>query len=776
MTGSGKTGLGCVLLEEAALDGIPALVLDPKGDLTNLLLTFPELRPEDFGPWVNEEDARNRGLSVPDYAAQQAARWRQGLADWDQDGDRIRRLQAAADIAVYTPGSSVGIPLSLLKSFAVPPPEIREDGERLRERVLSTVLGLLGLVGIQADPLKSREVILLSHLVQQAWAQERDLDLGALIQELQQPSVNRIGVLDLESFYPAKDRFDLAVQLNHLLGSPFFASWREGAPLDIGQLLHGRQGRPRLAILSLAHLGEAERMFFVTLLLTELLGWMRTQSGTNSLRALLYMDEIFGYFPPVANPPAKLPLLTLLKQARAFGLGVVLATQNPVDLDYKGLANIGTWFIGRLQTERDQARVLEGLAGAAASHGAASDPARLGQILAGLAPRVFLLHRAQEADNELFQVRWTLSYLRGPLTRAQLKALTEARRTEALSTPAAPAGDGTAVGVGPVPPWVAPPEPAQTTRPILPPEVPQVFAPLRAPLPAGASLVYQPRLLGSALVRFVDPKAKVDVSQEVTVMTEIGEGPIPVDWAAAEELAISARQLETTPAAAEYTACAPAASQVKNYALWAKDFTNWLASERKFTLYRSPALGLTSEPGEAERDFRIRLQQAAREQRDAAAEKLRQKYAPRLATLNERLRRAEAAREREAEQAKRAKFDTVVSLGSTLLGAFLGRKAVSASTVGRAATTMRSAGRAYEQSADVGRAGEGVDAIRQQLEALDAEFRAETEALAAAFDPATAPLETVELRPKRTHIQVRLVALVWLPFSRDRRGVLEAEF
>ena len=768
MTGSGKTGLCFDIIEEAAIDGIPSIVIDPKGDLGNLMLTFPELRPEDFAPWINEDDAQKQGLSVSDFAAQQAELWRRGLASWDQDGERIRRLRAAAEFALYTPGSSAGLPVSILKSFAVPPPEILEDGELLRERVSSTVTGLLGLAGIQADPVKSRESILLANVLQSAWAKGRDLDLAGLIQEVQNPSVQRLGVIDVEAFYPAKDRFELAMQLNNILASPSFAAWTQGEALDVGRLLHTEGGKPRVAIFSIAHLGDSERMFFVTLLLNQVLSWMRAQSGTNSLRALVYMDEIFGYFPPVANPPSKAPLLTLLKQARAYGVGVVLATQNPVDLDYKGLGNIGSWFIGRLQTDRDKARVLEGLEGAAAGRGAKFDRAAAEQVLAGLGSRVFLLHDVHEDHSEVFESRWAMSYLRGPLSRAQIKSLTESA-TERPATSVAPSPP-------PIPqPSTLNPQPP-SGRPVLPPQVPQFFVPVRAALPPGGSILYQPRLLGGAQVRYADTKLRIDLLQDIMAMTEITDSAVPVDWAAAEELAITANELEKNPTEADYAPCAPAASQVKNYANWARDFATWIQNSRKMALLRSPSLNQFSKPGEAERDFRIRLQQVSHETRDATVEKLRAKYGPKIAALQERLRRAEAAKEREADQAKRAKLDTVISLGSTLLGAFLGRKAVSVGTMGKAATTMRSAGRAMGQAGDVGRAQETVEAVQQQLQELEAQFQAEVSAATTAADTANEPLETVDLRPTRTNINVRLLALVWLPFTRDAMGLLNRAY
>ncbi|MBA3753394.1 MAG: DUF87 domain-containing protein, partial [Nitrospira sp.] len=323
MTGSGKTGLCLALLEEAAIDGIPAIIIDPKGDLSNLLLTFPELRGKDFAPWINEDDARKKGLSPDDYATQQADMWKKGLASWGQDGERVQRLKDAADFAIYTPGSHAGLSVSILKSFGAPTQDILEDAELLQERIGTTATSLLGLLGLETDPIKSREHILLSTILNTAWKHSQDLDLAMLIQQIQTPPVSKVGVLDLDSFFPSKERFAFAMKLNNLLAAPGFATWLEGEALDIGQILHTSGGKPRLAIFSIAHLNDAERMFFVTLLLTQMVGWMRSQSGTTSLRALLYMDEIFGYFPPVSNPPSKLPLLTLLKQARAFGVGVV---------------------------------------------------------------------------------------------------------------------------------------------------------------------------------------------------------------------------------------------------------------------------------------------------------------------------------------------------------------------------------------------------------------------------------------------------------------------
>jgi len=766
MTGSGKTGLCLALLEEAALDGIPALVIDPKGDLGNLLLTFPELRAADFRPWINEDDARRKGVSPDAFAEQQAETWTKGLAGWGEDGARIRRLREAADFAIYTPGSQAGLPVSILKSFAAPPPAVREDAEALGERVSTTVTSLLGLVGVDADPVKSREHILVSTILREAWAAGRDVDLAALIQHIQTPPVKRVGVLDVEAFFPSKDRFALGMTLNNLLTALSFAGWMEGEPLDVQTLLFTHQGKPRVSIFSIAHLGDAERMFFVSLLLNQTVGWMRTQSGTTSLRALVYMDEIFGYFPPVANPPSKQPMLTLLKQARAFGVGVVLATQNPVDLDYKGLSNAGTWFIGRLQTERDKARVLDGLEGAAAGTAGRFDRGKMEETIAGLGNRVFLMNNVHDDGAVVFETRWVMSYLRGPLTRAQIKTLMDGRRGEvAAAAPRPPAATPQAPASTSLAPSAAAPYAA---RPMLPPDIPQHFLPARG---ATAGLVYQPMLLGVAEVRFADAKRGVDVSQDLAVLVPVTDGPVPVDWDAAREAAVTVGDLETEPAAGAAFADLPAiAGKKKSYADWTRDLAGWLFRTRTLELQSSPALKQLSRPGESEGDFRARIQHAAREGRDAAVERLRQKYAPKLAALQERIRRAQQAVEREQGQATQHGLQVAISVGATLLGAFLGRKAVSATTLGRATTAARGAGRTMKEAQDVSRAKESVESLQQQLADLEAEFTRESDALAAKIDAGHETLETVSLKPTKSNVSVKLLALAWAPYRRDAQG------
>jgi DNA helicase HerA-like ATPase len=781
MTGSGKTGLCIGMIEEAAIDNVPSILIDPKGDLTNLLLTFPQLSKTDFLPWVNPDDASRKGMSVEDYANQQASSWQKGLADWGQDSERIKRLRDATEFVIYTPGSSAGMPVSILKSFSAPPPEILEDNELFQERINTTVTSLLGLLNIQADPLQSREHILISTIISQMWQQGQDIDLSTLITQIQNPPITKIGVLNLESFYPSKERFSLVMALNNLLASPGFSAWLEGVPLDISQILYNEKGKPRTAIFSIAHLDDSARMFFVSLLLNQILGWMRTQPGTTSLRALVYMDEIFGYFPPIANPPSKQPLLTLLKQARAFGVGIVLATQNPVDLDYKGLANTGTWFIGRLQTERDKSRVMEGLEGAAATSGQKFNRKEMEELLAGLGNRVFLMNNTHDDAPTLFQTRWCMSYLRGPLTRSQIKTLMDpykekhpeaavakaAASVTAVSTASTQkTSSSTAAQISK--PVSSPSTPSTAnTQPALPPDISQLFIPVRG---ASTNLVYQPTLVGAAKIRFTDAKTKVDESKTEIFLTPIVNQAVPIDWEAALKIDITLNDLEKSPVQGiQFGELPDVATKAKSYANWNRDFVTWLYGSQKMDLYHSSSADEYSKPGESERDFRVRLQQFVRERRDNTVEELRKKYASKINAMEEKIRKAQQVVDREKEQARKAQVQTALSVGGTLLSAFMGRKL----TGGKTSSAIGGVGRSLEEQGDVNRAKETVAAYQKQLDELNEQLKSEIDALENKMDPTLEKLETITIRPKKTDISVQLVSLAWAPYKSNDQGQLE---
>ena len=762
MTGSGKTGLCLAMLEEAAIDGIPAICIDPKGDIGNLLLTFPGLSGAEFAPWVDPAEAQRRNLTPEQFAAQTAAAWKQGLADWAQPPERVARFRDAADVAIYTPGANTGLGLSVLRSLASPGAEALADAAALREQIGSVVGALLALLGRDADPVRSRDYILLARIVEQAWQAGAALDLVGIIQAIQKPGFDRLGAFDLETFYPAKERTGLAMAVNSLLASPGFAAWLEGEPLDAQRLLYTPEGKPRIAVISIAHLSDAERMFIVTLVLNELVAWMRRQSGTASLRALFYMDEIFGYFPPSANPPSKPPMLTLLKQARAFGLGCILATQNPIDLDYRGLGNAGTWLIGRLQTERDKLRVIEGLTSATGGAGAALDRDALARLMSALQPRVFLLRNAKEDAPRLMKTRWTLSYLRGPLTGPEISRLMAPRKQAAAAATArsnAAAGPGASAGAA---------ASAGNARPVVPAGVREWFLPAAS---GSGAIEYRPAVLGAAKLHYVDPKLGVDVWQTVQYLAPLSDDGRDAQWDGAREIGALRAQATAAPApGCGYGALPGPAARAESYAAWGKSLAAQLYERSRANFSVCDALKQTSSPDEAEGDFRARLALRLREQRDAEVDKLRAGYAAKLSALQSRLANAEARSEKERADVTQQKLQTAVSVGATILSAFLGRKALSATSMGRAATAVRSAGRIGREQQDVARADDSAAAIAQQLKELQSACDAEAQALAAKLDPATITLRAVQLAPRKADVAIGEIALAWVPWRTGSDG------
>jgi len=736
MTGSGKTGLCLAMLEEAAIDGVPVLAIDPKGDIANLALQFPKLRGEDFLPWIDEGEAKRKGLSEQEIANATADAWKKGLSEWQEDGDRIQRLMDAAEVSIYTPGSTVGRGLSVLRSFAAPDETLRADNTALKERISGAVGGLLGLLGIDADPLKSREHILLSTLLDTAWRAGHDLDLPSLIQQIQKPPFDKVGVFDLETFFPAKDRLTLAMSINNLLAAPGFSAWLSGDALDIQRLLFNADGKPRITIVSIAHLSDAERMFIVTLLLNEVVAWMRRQAGTSALRALVYMDEIFGYFPPSAMPPSKLPLLTLMKQARAFGVGVVLATQNPVDLDYKGLSNAGTWLIGRLQTERDKARVVEGLLG---SGGEGLDKNQLEKLLANLQQRVFLMRNNHESAPVLLRSRWALSYLRGPMTLAEIARFNKAQNVQTVVDTSSPIAS------------------AATSKPVLPASIIEYFS-----TGSSADITYVAGMLGVAKIHFVDSTAGVDVWQTRTYCAPANENGDAPDWSAAKELNDGKSSLVKQAAAnARYAECPSAFLRAQNYTAWSKDLAATIYQSAELKMWRCAALKMNSNAGENEGDFRARIAVSLRERRDVEVERIRKEYAPKVATLQSQMERAQQKVEKEKQQLSQQKLQTALSVGASILGAFLGRKALSATTISKVTTAARSAGRISTESNDVDQATGSLESIQQRLNDLQAQLEQDVASIQGKLDPAAMTLDSVSVKPRKTDTVVSEVALLW---------------
>ena len=558
----------------------------------------------------------------------------------------------------------------------------------------------------------------------------------------------------MNSFYPSKDRFELAMQLNNLLAAPGFNLWLEGDSLDVNGLLHSPNGKPKVSIFYIAHLNDAQRMFFVSLLLNQIVGWMRTQSGTTSLRSILYIDEVFGYLPPIANPPSKLPLLTMLKQARAFGLGVVLATQNPIDLDYKALSNAGTWFLGRLQTQRDKERVLDGLEGAAISGQKQFNRRYFDEILSGLGNRIFLMNNVHDDVPAIFETRWAMSYLRGPLTREQIKLLVEPTKKQLATTHSPPLSSS-------IPPSLSPIKPVETAKstekPMVPPEIQEYFVRSDKNAKEDNDKMYQPMIIGAAQIRFCDSKAKIDFTKEKVFLTPVSDNPLPVNWDDSKETDITISDLQKAPANDfSYSDLPSAALRAKNYTAWEKDFSNWLFRTQKFQLLRSPSLGEFARPEETEGDFRVRLQQTARERRDEQVEKLREKFASALTRIDERLRRAKAILEEQQAQAKGQKYQVAVSIGESLLGSFLGRRSGT-----RATRATREISRSMKESRDRDNAKANFEALQKERAKLEAQFQSEIASFEVKNNPSTETFEKVLFAPTKANISVRLVALAW---------------
>ena len=782
MTGSGKTGLCVDILEEAAIDHVPAIIIDPKGDITNLLLTFPELRPEDFRPWVNVDDARRKGMDVDAYAAKMANVWRKGLAEWGEGPERIKMLKESAEFRIYTPGSDAGLPISILSSLKAPPLAWEGNEESLREQIQGTVSALLGLVKIDADPLRSREHILLSNIFEYFWKQGEDLDMGKLIMAIQNPPISKLGVFDVDTFFPQKERFELAMDLNAIMAAPSFQSWLQGDAMDIGALLHSPAGKPRHSIFYIAHLSEPERMFFVTLLLEQVITWMRQQKGTTSLRALLYMDEVFGFFPPTANPPSKKPLLTLMKQARAYGLGVILTTQNPADLDYKGLTNAGTWFVGKLQAERDKERLLNGLLSASGGQGSMSRP-ELMKTISSLGSRVFLLHNVHEDRQVIFQTRWAMSYLRGPLTRQQVAQLMapikqQEQATAAAASAPASAGPGIIREAAPAPEEKETlPQGYSAQPPSLPPDVQQVFFPVnispnraisllekeegRTIHPETVQLVYEPALYLAAQVAFVDRRKDVSELKEIAKLVHANDLGTVIRWDMADDVNISPEDLDTRPDSddAIFGEVPRELSTARKLKSLQKDFSDYLYHELRLPLFYHRALKLYSKPGESEREFKARLAQAAREKRDDEVDKLRKRYATKLDRLRKRLRKEEDELTDDKIEYEARKKEEMVSGAETLLGVlgiFGRRKSVS--------TAMSKRRMTARAKADIEESEREIKRLEEEIAEMEADFKQEADDIAARWDEMLDDIETYQVKPRRADISIDMVAVAWLPY------------
>ncbi len=765
MTGSGKTGLGIIFLEEALLNGIPTLVIDPKGDMTNLLLTFPDFAPSDFEPWIDPGEVRTSGSTAAELAAEKAELWKNGLASWEIDGNRLRELGDGAGFTIYTPGSGTGVPVNILGSLDAPDVAFDDEAETLRDEIQGFVSGLLALVGIDADPISSREHILLANLIETSWRAGRSLLLEDLLAQIQRPPFKKLGVLDLDDFFPEKDRLALAMKLNGLVASPAFVTWSEGPPLDVGSLLWDAEGKPQAAIMYLAHLSEEERQFIVTLLLSKVVTWMRSQSGTGDLRALVYMDEVFGFVPPTAEPPAKKPILTMLKQARAFGVGMVLRTQNPVDLDYKAMSNAGTWCVGRLQTERDKARIVEALQSARGD----TDTAALDKTISGLGKRQFLLHNTHAKQPEIFTTRWAMSYLAGPLTREQIERLQETRgTTPASSTGAAkPATSPGSAAPTPTPagePVTAPASLADDEIPMMPDVADGVEVLHMAPAAPWAEQVgadpssarHEPAI--AARLRLVFDEAKADLVHE-----EEWEAIVPLDGERLDtdsiiEVDYDDRDFGPAPEGAAY-ALTDAPIDTKTFFRSAQStIKDHVYRDERVTILTNPELKLYSRPGEDEAAFLERCDSEGQARADAEVAKLKDKYATRLKRIEKDLRAIDRRIEELAADLEGMRQEQFIKGAGAVISILTGRSSTRSIT---GTARSRSSARSKEQR--LRSEQEKADDKVVEMEELQREFRDELEEINDRWEEIATRIESLEIGLEKQDIEVVDVALVWLP-------------
>lgn len=751
MTGSGKTGLGIVLLEEVLASGVPALILDPKGDMGNLLLNFPDFRREDFEPWVDEGEARRKGMSRSELADQEAAKWEQGLAGSGIDAEQMRVLRSGTDIRIITPGATSGIPLNMVGDLTPPDISFEEHGETIRDEIEGLVSGLLVMAGIEADPLTSREHILLSNLVEHAWKEERSLDLPTLLLQIRTPSMRKLGVFELDTFYPEKDRMKLAMRLNGLMASPSFAEWITGEPLDVGSLLRAPDGRPRASIIHLAHLSDSERMFVVTLLLTKFVTWMRKLPGTSELNALIYADEVMGFAPPTAEPPTKRPILTLYKQARAHGVGLVMATQNPVDLDYKLMSNAGTWMVGRLQTERDKARIIEGLRSASGEVDVAAWDARIGQ----LGKREFLLKSAKSPMPELFTTRWAMSYLRGPMTRAELLRLKpddvgfdtpdDTASGAAMDTKAELASDETSVM-----PQVASAVEVKYLDP---------GAPWARDVGVGT---YGGRLEAGVATRihmlFDERVGDVRHEEEWEAVVFPLDGSFDADDAVAVDFD-DRDFVERPPQDARYALPDAPIDSPSFFRDAENALEERLFRQETLQLYRNPELKLVSRPGESEDDFRERCLAAAEDEADADAEKMRDRYERKLETAKKRLDQAERrVRELDVDVDQRTQQELIAGAGQVLSMFLGGRRSVRglSGIASRRSQTRRTRERLRS-------AAEKADDYQAAIDELEGELTEELDEIWEAWTEKASAIERFDVPLERTDVRLDDMVLFWAP-------------
>lgn len=761
MTGSGKTGLCIGLLEEAALKGLPAIIIDPKGDLTNLILHFPEMQSKDFEPWIDPDAARLKGKTREEMAQEAAQSWSTSIDEWGLSRDSLKSLKEFG-FAVYSPGSAQGIPVNILSSFEAPSIPWEGNEESLRERIASTVTAVLGLVGMNdIDPLRSKEHILLSNIIESVWSSGKGMSLSDLITYVQKPPMERLGAFPMDKFFPAGERFELAMLLNNFLASPSFQVWQQGQPLDVESLLYDN-GKPRHSIFYLSHLSENERMFFVTLLFSSIETWMRKQRGTSGLRALVYFDEILGYLPPVANPPSRGVMLRMIKQARAFGVGLVLATQNPVDLDYKALSNIGTWFIGRLQTERDKMRLMDGLETLTGG----MDSRTISDIISSLGKRVFLMNNVNRPGPKVFHARQVLNYLAGPLSRDLLQDLNKLAGASFKTAKA----DGSDDEINMRKKEIPKPDGTSSMRPAIPARVDEFFVPASISLPRAIeatgldmrvpddyNALYKPAFIVRADVRYTASKVGINEAKAVTALVEEISAMRPT-WEDCVVEGLDKGSFDKQPERDALFASLPDwLSDAKLLKANVDDFSDWLYRNSVLKIWANEGLKLYGSPDETKESFLLKCSKEAEKLMDDEMDKIEDAFKKKRQSIEDKISRQEGEVEYREQRVSQQTFDALGTAGSTIIGMFFGKKRSLGSSITK--TRMSSEARSM-----LSKEKKELEGLKDDLEDLEREFDEKQEEMSAKYREIAEAITEMPYSPKKSDIFVSFYGIAWLPY------------
>jgi hypothetical protein len=743
MTGSGKTGMSVTMLEEAIENDIPIIVIDPKGDVSNLKLIFPELSPEEFKKWVSPVEARKEGKTIDEYAKEVSERWKNGLKEWGIGKDKIKKIKDKSDVRIFTPGSSAGLKISILEGFKKPEEDFEGDEEAQVEKIRNSVSALLSLLDIESDPLKSKPHILISNLIEYYWRNGKSLSIEELIINIQKPPIKKLGVFDINQIIDEKERVELAFNINNIIASPSFRFWTSGMPLSVEKLYEKKNGKIPVNIFYIAHLSENERMFFVSLLLNEIVYWLRKQKGSSDLKYIFYMDEIFGYIPPYPkNPPSKKPLLLLLKQARAFGLGVVLVTQNPKDIDYKGLTNAGSWFIGRLQAEGDKERVAEGLSGIVDRAGESLEISETKEIMSSLKKRVFMIKNVHRQGIDLFHTRWAITYLAGPLTREQIKGFKGSEnigyeKTENLIR------DNSKM------------ETKESNTGLLP-YLPAVKADIMnyfEETDNPAEYRYVPSFLIKSSVVFDEQKFGLYIRKKRIFELPIENSP---DWGKAKEYE-EEKEFSQDPDEG-IKGFEPFETDVnyKKIRELKTSFKNYLFTNHTIKLFINRELNLISEEGESEESFRLKCKETVEKMIDREVEKAKDSFERKIDRYQDRLDREKIRLDKLEREYSSKKTEEIVSIGETVLGLILGkssRRALSTAARRRRMTASQG-GRIEEQKEKLSQLEEEIKQLKEELEdkIMDIEDKF--------YDKADS-IEPFEVRLEKDDIVISEIAILW---------------